>query len=312
MRLLLLLSGLCLSGLCLPAALIKEAQGEAQQSIAAKLGEKVQRFEMRIDEEGNVTGLFLINHQAFAKSVGERPGITDADLLKFRQFPKLTAVNFEAQPIGDAGLQILREFPQLRQVGFHYMAKAEGAHATPDFIKVIDGLGDLEIIEIKHNFRMKAINVEQLQRSFPKAWRLVLDTPLTATQTMHMIRLCPNVTDLQLHRTDVSADQLAEIGRLLPKLEVLWLKPRQGVQAEQLAALRAFEHLRIFSPQSFKEAVPFADGWDALSAIPSLERLELAESARKQNAAALEQLLQQRPKLHIDSRLTRSRNYKGL
>ncbi|MEM9369276.1 MAG: hypothetical protein AAGD07_25120, partial [Planctomycetota bacterium] len=117
MSLLLLLSGLCLSGLCLPAALIKEAQGEAQQSIAAKLGEKVQRFEMRIDDDGNVTGLFLINHQAFAKSVGERPGITDADLLKFRQFPKLTAVNFEAQPIGDAGLQILREFPQLRQVG---------------------------------------------------------------------------------------------------------------------------------------------------------------------------------------------------
>ncbi|MEM9369142.1 MAG: hypothetical protein AAGD07_24435, partial [Planctomycetota bacterium] len=102
------------------------------------------------------------------------------------------------------------------------------------------------------------------------------------------------------------------IGGLLPKLEVLWLKPRQGVHAEQLAALRGFQHLSIFSPQSFTGAVPFADGWDALSAIPNLERLELADSARKRNAVALEQLLQKRPTLHIDSRLTRSRNYKGL
>ena len=109
--------------------------------------------------------------------------ITDADLRKFTQFPKLTAVNFEAQAIGDDGLQVLKEFPHLKQVGFHYMGKAEGAHASPDFITAIDGMRDLEIIEIKHNFRMKAINVEQLQGPFPNVWRLVLDTPITAKQS---------------------------------------------------------------------------------------------------------------------------------
>ena len=227
-------------------------------------------------------------------------------------FRSLTAANFEAQPIGDAGLQVLRKFPNLKQVGFHYMGKAKGAHASPDFITVIDGMRNLEIIEIKHNFRMKAINVQKLKGSFPNVWRLVLDTPLTAEQTMHMIRLCPNVTDLQLHRTDVTAEQLAEIGELLPNLNVLWLKPRQGVTAEHLAALRSFHSLRIFSPQSFKKVVPFEAGWEALIELPHLKRLEIADSARKQNAAAIDRLEQQLPQLQVESRLTRSRNYKGL
>ena len=103
------------------------------------------------DGGGNVTGLIFINHQALTKAVGEKPGITDADLLKIAQFPKLTALHLEAQPISDAGIQVLKGVPHLKQVGFHYMAKANGASASPDFIEVIDGMRDLEVIEIKHN-----------------------------------------------------------------------------------------------------------------------------------------------------------------
>lgn len=302
----------CLIILLLPLALHAAPPAKEQESIAERLGEKVQRFEMWTDDDGNVTGVIFINHQALTKSAGEKPGITDADLRQLRHFPKLTAINFEAQPIGDDGLQVLREFTHLKQVGFHYMAKAKDASASPDFIEVIDGMRDLEIIEIKHNFRMKAINVQKLMGPFPKVWRLVLDTPLTAEQTMHMIRLCPNVTDLQLHRTGVTPEQLDEIGELLPKLEVMWLKPKQGVTAEQLMSLRSFQRLRIFSPQSFKDAVRYDRGWDALLSLPHLERLEIADSARKQNAQAIDQLQKRRPKLTVDSRLTRSRNYKGL
>ena len=303
---------ICCIAVCLPLSLLAELPGKDQQSISKELGEKVQRFEMWTDDDGNVTGLIFINHQALTKSVGEKPGLTDADLSQLRQFPKLEAINFEAQPIGDAGLQVLREFPNLTQVGFHYMGKAQGAHCSSDFISVIDGMRDLEIIEIKHNFRMNAINVEKLTGPFPKVWRLVLDTPLTAKQTMHLIRLCPNVADLQLHRTDMTGEQLTEIGDLLPKLEVLWLKPRQGISAEHLIALGNFQTLRIFSPQSFKRAQPFEGAWQALTSLPNLERIEIADSARKQNASAIHQLLQQRPQLQVDSRLTRSRNYEGL
>lgn len=298
--------------LWLPTTPNANTSGQEQQATAKALGEKVQRFEMWTDDNGNVTGLIFINHQALTESTGEKPGIVDADLRKLSQFPKLTAVNFEAQPIGDAGLQTLKRFPRLKQIGFHYMAKAKGANASPDFISVIDGMRDLEIIEIKHNFRMKAINVQKLKGPFPEVWRLVLDTPLTAEQTMHMIRLCPNVTELQLHRTDVTPEQLAEIGVQLPKLKVLWLKPKHGITAEQLASLKNFPNLQIFSPQSFKQPVPFQSGWDVLVSLSQLERLEIAKSARKQNAHAIDQLLQQRPKLRVDSRLTRSRNYKGL
>ena len=95
-----------------------------QQMIARSLGEKVQRFEMWTDDDGNVTGLIFINHQSLTKSVGERPGITNQDLEQLKRFPRLTAVNFESQPIGDQGLKVLKGFPRMKQVGFHYMAKA--------------------------------------------------------------------------------------------------------------------------------------------------------------------------------------------
>ena len=289
-----------------------QVAAQEQQALANRIGENVQRFEMWTDATGNVTGLILINHQSLTKAVGERPGVDDSAFATLTQFPKLTAVNIEAQPVGDSGLAVLKRFPGMRQVGFHYMAKATGATASPDFITVIDEMHDLEIIEIKHNFRMKAINVDQLKGPFPKTWRLVLDTPITATQTMHMIRLCPNVTDLQLHRTGVTPTQLAEIGRLLPKLEVLWLKPKGELTAGHLAALQHFPNLRIFSPQHFKNSIPYEDGWDWLARLPNLQRLEIADEAATANAEPIRQLVKDRLKLIVESELTRSRNYNGL
>ena len=283
-----------------------------QQLLARTLGEKVQRFEMWADDDGNVTGLIFINHQSLTKSMGEKPGITNNDLLQLQRFPKLTALNLESQPIGDQGLAVLKNFPRMKQVGFHYMAKAPGANASPDFVTVLDGMRDLEIIEIKHNFKMKAINVDKLPHEFPKVWRLVLDTPLSADQTMHMLRLCPNVTDLQLHRTALSPEQLVEVARLLPKLEVFWFKPQGDLMAEHLAALQHFSKLRIYSPQQYKNQLPYENGWNHLLKVPTLQRLEIAGSRVGTNGLALESLQQARPQLEIESTLTRSRNYDGL
>ncbi len=301
-----------LAAVLLPNVARAQLSPQEQQIAAKRLGEKVQRFEMWTDDAGNVNGLIFINHQGLTKAVGEKPGIDDSDLASLTHFPKLTAVNIEAQPVGDTGLAVLKQLPGLKQVGFHYMSKATGATASPDFIAVIDGMRDLEIIEIKHNFRMKAISVDKLKGPFPKTWRLVLDTPLTVEQTMHMIRLCPNVTDLQLHRTLVTPEQLAEIGKLLPKLEVLWLKTKGELQAGHLTALHHFSKLRIFSPQHFKNTIPYDAGWDSLSELPNLKRLEIADEAAVANAEPIRRLVKVRPELIVDDRITRSRNYNGL
>ena len=282
-----------------------------QQELARELGAKTQRSEIWTDDDGNVTGLILINHQALTKEVGEKPGIDDADLAKLTQLPKLTALNLEAQPVGDSGLAILQSMPNLKQIGYHYMGKHPKATATADCVAYLNGKPDLEILEIKHNFRMNAFAIEKITTPMPKVWRLVLDTPVTAEQTMHLIRLCPNVRDLQLHRTRCTAEQLAEIGRLLPKLEVLWWKPKDGLSAGHLAALSGFEKLRIFSPQHFKNQVAYENGWDALLRLKSLQRVEVA-IRDDDNGAALRKLLQNRPGLEIDPKLTRSRNYRGL
>lgn len=283
-----------------------------QRTLAKQLGDKVQRFEMWTDKAGHVTGLVFINHQALTESAGEKPGIDDSDLRALLNFPHLTAINLEAQPLGDKGLTVLKEFPKLKQIGFHYMAKADAASATPDCITVIDGMRDLEIIEIKHNFRMKGFHVEALKNPYPKVWRLVLDTPITAAQTMHMVRLCPNVKDLQLHRTEITAEQLAEIGHLLPKLEVMWLKVKGGLRAEHLQAMSNFRRLRIFSPQSFKDQIDFDDGWNSVAELPNLRRLEVFGNPGAGNLTAIEQLKEVHGELIVGKDLTRSRNYDGL
>jgi len=283
----------------------------AQQALAQAMGEKAQQFEMWTDDEGQVTGLIFINHQALTKKVGEKPGIDDADLAKLTRFPHLTAINLEAQAIGDEGLAVLSDMSGIKQLGFHYMAKHPNATATPACAAFLDGKPDLEILEIKHNFRMDGFDVEKITMPMPKVWRLVLDTPITAEQTMHLVRLCPNVTGLQLHRSRCTPEQLAEIGRLLPKLEVFWWKPKGDLEAADLAALSKCKQLRIFSPQHFKNQLPFENGWDALLKVPSLQRIEVAVRD-DENGAALKQLMSERPDLEIDPKLTRSRNYDGL
>ncbi len=293
------------------SASLAELSPSEQQSLAKKLGEKVQRFEMGMDDEGNVTSLVFINHQALTKEVGEKPGITDEDLGRLGDFPHLEALTIEAQGVGDAGLEVLRNRSGMKQIGFHYMAKHPDATATPDCAAVIDGKPDLEILEIKHNFKMDAFAIESIATPMPKVWRLVLDTPITAEQTLHLVRLCPNVRDIQLHRTRLSAEQLAEVGKLLPELEVLWWKPKGGLEAEHLVALKSFPKLRIFSPQHYRNQVPYEGGWNALLEVPSLERVETS-IGDDENGTALKKLLELRPGLEIDGKLTRSRNYNGL
>jgi hypothetical protein len=295
----------------LTAAAQGELSASGQKALAEKMAAKAQQSEIWTDEDGNVTGLIFINHQALDKKAPGRPGINDSDLMMLDRFPKLTAVNFEAQAIGDEGLSILAKLPQLKQIGLHYMGKNPKATATPACAAFLDGKPDLEILEIKHNFRMDAFDIGKITTPMPKVWRLVLDTPLTPEQTLHLIRLCPNVRDLQLHRTACTADQLKEFGRLLPKLEVLWWKPGGGLSPDHLTALRGFEKLRIFSPQHFRNQLPYEDGWDALLEVKALERLEV-EIRDDENGRALKQLLAARPGLEIDAKLTRSRNYNGL
>ncbi len=287
---------------------------EKQADRAKLIASKVQRSDVWTDDDGNVTGLILINHQALTDSVGKRPGVDDSDLLGLERFSRLTALNLEAQRVTEKGLAVLKRFPAMKQVGFHYMNKAwKGTDTSidPNFITVIDGMRDLEILEIKHNFRVKSIAIDKLKGPFPKVWRLVLDTPVTAEQTLHLASLCPNVTDLQLHRSSLTPRQLEKLGTLLPKLKVLWWKPRKALLPGHLAALKKFPKLEIFSPQT-QTQLQYEGGWNHLLDVPSLKRLETWCPTVGENGEAFKRLKAKRPALEIDRKLTRSRNYDGL
>lgn len=275
-----------------------------QENLAEKISAKVQLSEVWKDNSVNVTGLILINHKSLNKKYAAKPGISDRDLKYLVKFPKLTAFNIERMPVTDEGLNTLKEFPGMKQLGFHYMLKK---YSSPDFIRLMDNMNDLEILEIKHNFDMKKISLDQVEGNFSKIWRLVLDTPIKASETLVFAAKAPNVTDLQLHRTDMTPDQLKQLAKLMPNLEVLWFKPKGGLLAGHLEALKEFKKLRIFSPQHFKNKVPFEGGWEHLAKIPSLQRIEA-----KLPQDVTEKLKALNTNLTIDSRLTRSRNYKGL
>ena len=72
-----------------------------------------------------------------------------------------------------------------------------------------------------------------------------------------------------------------------------------------------FSELRLFSPQHFKEQLPYEGGWEALAALPKLERIEMSLN-EDENGAALKRLMEAKPGLEVDGKLTRSRNYDGL
>ena len=71
-----------------------ELSPQEQQAVARRLGDKVQRFEMWTDNDGNVTGLIFINHQSLTKSVGDKPGINDSDLTRTRSVPGTSCGQF--------------------------------------------------------------------------------------------------------------------------------------------------------------------------------------------------------------------------
>ena len=76
--------------------------------------------------------------------------------------------------------------------------------------------------------------------------------------------------------------------------------------------VQPFSSLRIFSPQHFKNSIPYEDGWDSLARLPGLQRLEIADEAAAANAESIQRLSKERPGIVIDNELTRSRNYDGL
>ncbi|MEZ6129470.1 MAG: hypothetical protein R3C59_12370 [Planctomycetaceae bacterium] len=92
---------------------------------------------------------------------------------------------------------------------------------------------------------------------------------------------------------------------MLPKLEVFWFKPPGDLKAGHLAALQHFPKLRIYSPQQYKNQLPYKNGWHHLLKVPTLQRLEIAGSREGTNGSAMESLKQARLQLEINEPLGR-------
>ena len=246
-----------LLAVALPAAFVcaTNAARPSEMEIAEKLAAKCGYAQIGHDGEGHVTGLQFVNRKAYveqAEWLGEEvkevvneggkdlPQLADADLSELFKLPHLRFLKLDNMMITGAGYRSLKDLKQLEYLGLHGIDRKElGDAVDPTCILVANELPNLRRFDYKHNFRMREVPVEKL-RGNDRLEYLHLDNACCESSIMPFILGCPNLTRLELHRTGLTAHDLARIVNTNGKLTDIRIRPRddRGLQPEDLALLK--------------------------------------------------------------------------
>ncbi|MFP4143771.1 MAG: hypothetical protein ACLFV3_01390 [Phycisphaeraceae bacterium] len=272
------------------------ARGERQ--IVDDLCEKVYAAEVKTDRAGHVTGIWLSNHQAYRKDQPESEGVSDADMARLAELPRLAHFGIEKQYLVSAeGLEVLRQFPGLKSAQFHYLRK----DIDPDFVLVVKDARGLETLELKHCFGVPKMNVQKLP-GYPRLKRLVLDTSAAVPEAVELVTNSPRVEELELHRTSLSDGDFRAAVSSLRRLRHLWVRPVEGVQdpitIEALAALSPSQPLKNLMIGKQIKPLRYEDGLDQLAPIRTLERVHVLEDVPADHPA-ITKLRQARPDMKV-------------
>jgi hypothetical protein len=167
--------------------------------------------------------------------------MTDSDIQRLRDFPKLQSVWIQNQNLSDAGVAVLAEFPDLIEARFHYM-KTTG-NVSADFVVPMNVHRNMRVFEVKHCFGMNAINVSKLD-GFPHIVRVSLDNGAATNQGALFLTKCPNLRYLQFHRATMTQDAFNMAMNALPNLEVVWCRSSNPVGADGLEVFRTHPALK--------------------------------------------------------------------
>ncbi len=191
-----------------------------QKAVLDAYREKVYAMAVQYDEEGNVTLLMVSNHQTYKGDQHEKPGLKDEDALLLSKLPELKGFGVEKEHITEKGFSVLKNFPDMTHLRFHYLPP----EISRDFVDIFKDMKELEILEIKHNFRGVKVAVEKLT-GYPKLHRLVLDNDAATPRAMELIQGSPNLKTLRLHRTTIHEVQFIDILKKHQQLEEIWVRP---------------------------------------------------------------------------------------
>lgn len=282
-------------------------EGATQKEIAEKLGSLALAHSVELDDDGNVIRFGASNHAGIHHRDGSRPakpGIDDEAFAAVLKFPKLRAIFLEKQPLTDAGYALLKQLPELKDVRLHHINDKQFADtlkgATSDAILIANDMPNLKTLEIKHCFGLQEDNSDELK---PQAEleKLEIDVPWSKEKVVPFVLGCPKVKNLQLHRTSITNEQLAAIGKTLGELELIELRPAwpANLTAAGLAGLREHPKLRAVLLSLDWGPLPWENGLQHLAIIPNLEYVEINVKGITPDSEGIEQLRQMRPDITV-------------
>jgi len=275
----------------------------AQRAIVSAAAEKAYLCKVGYDEDGHVRSLEISNHQAFMPPgvddkeahMKGRPGLDGPTFSSLEGLPALKALRLLKQPIPDEAFAILKTWPDLEVFCLERNDWDDHDDASADFMLHLNGLENLRWLELKHLFGLDETRVDQLD-GFPKLERLELDNASAQEECLPFLEKCPELRDLEIHRTRLGNEDIARMVAALPKLERFDLKQQNAkLDARCLAEVAKLTELKVFVINRWKDEQLFwDDGLEHLAKAPKLERL--GDNAALKHPA-VKQLLETQPRI---------------
>lgn len=256
------------------------------------------------DEQGNVIGIYLSNHKAKSncKAVfekygeNERPGVTAEVVADFAVFTELRDLEMLQQDPSPEGFEAAQNWSKLKSFRIEHMD-------DPGFMLYVNALPTVKWLELKHLFGTDGTYVDQIG-TLPNLKRLELDNDSAQQEALVFLQRNPSIEDFELHRSDLSNEEIGQLVDYLPNLKRLALKPgraKEHFNHESLAHVKRLNQLQVFGFHHWSDDMfVWENGIEHLASIPSLEFVEAPSGGRgKPTPAAIIKLLEVRPDVQI-------------
>jgi hypothetical protein len=274
----------------------------AQRALVLAMARQVSMCAVRYDPDGQVALLWLSNHQIFDPKDGQdRPGVDRALIARLDELPALRALLVHHQPLADQDFAVLARLPQLQgfSVEYHGNHQPPSGEASGAFMLHLKDLRALRTLHLKHLFKLNTTEVDQLG-PYPDLVCAELDNASAGPEAQCFLLGCPQLRDLELHRSHLSNQAIADLvdGGALRELRRLALKPDGGFDAgclEHVARLPALERLEF---HHWKIPLPWEGGLEHLVDCASLRVIDLKNALPATDPAA-GSLAQIRPEIEL-------------
>jgi len=273
----------------------------AQRAILQSCATKVFLCKAGYDRDGNVRSLEFSNHGAFmppgiedkAAYIATKPGLDDATFLQIQKLPALKALRLLKQPLSDEAYAVLQTWPTLEA----FCIEGHKGDNTGSFMRYINGHPDLQWLELKHLFGLDGTTVDELE-AFPKLQRLELDNASATAKALPFLAKNPQILDFELHRSNMTNEEIGQLVKSLPNLERLALKPggRGHFDQQALAHVASLTNLKVFGFHHWKDDMfVWENGIEYLAELPHLTSVEVP--SKQWDLPAMKKLREAKPDL---------------